>query len=428
MLVEQPQCRELLRPNKTDYRLLSILFFLSFFELPVKWIGKDAIGLYDIYLGFMVLYLLFRTRGFTMQMSWVWRSYFLVFFGYLAYLFLILVYFTDFRSGAILLKDGEAMLAMAILYTYYTRFDLDLKRVARLIEINLVLLCLFQIYSFIDNLHPVGPIPPGLGIGLWYRLSLPLMYGVSSNPAGFVAGTFILFNIYARNRRLIPRATFLFVTFLLVVCLLFTVSRTNILVTVFILVVYLLRRSFTRTRYIIAIAVFGVFLIALMNFLVDRIPEDTIFWNFLKLVQHPSDFLSRIRGDESFSLRYGVAWPDQLRWWLTNIYTFFFGNGIAFIPVADGTYTGLLCNQGLIGLSFFLYVWYIHFFSVWKSKLPFLWILFLYVLLNGTTADTLVTSYRTVQAYLVALFFILFAYGGIREQEQRPMLLSQKGA
>ena len=196
-----------LHANKTDHRVLAVFFFLSFFELPIVWIGKDAIGLYDVYVGFMIFYLVFRTRGLTIQMPWAWRSYFLVFFGYIAYLFILLIGFTDFRSEAILFKYAETMLVMAILYIFYTQFDFEPKRVIRLIEINLVLLCLFQLYSFVDNLHPIGPIPPGLGIGLWYRLSLPLMQGVSSNPAGFVAGTFILFNVYARNRRIELRLT-----------------------------------------------------------------------------------------------------------------------------------------------------------------------------------------------------------------------------
>lgn len=408
-----------LRATKTDYRALGFFFFLSFFELPVVWIGRDAIGLYDVYIWLLVFYLIFRTRGLTMHMPWAWRSYFLVFFCYIVYLFFELLYFVDFRAAAILFKFAEAMIAMSILYTFFTQIDLDPKRVIRLVEINLVLLCLFQLYSFVDNLHRIGPIPPGFGIGLWYRLSLPFMAGVSSNPAGFVAGTYILFNIFVRNRRQIERRTFLFVTFLLMLCLLFTISRTNLFVTVLVLVIYLLRRSFERIRYLIAIGVVIAVILMLINFLVDTVPQDSSFWYLLNVVKNPSQILARIDADGSFRMRYLIAWPDQIHSWLTNAFTFFFGNGIAYYGIADGTYTGLLANQGVVGLSFFIYLWYIHFLSVWRSKLPFLWILFLYVLLNGTTADTLVTSYRSVQPYVVVVFVLLFAFGGLRPPATR---------
>ena len=74
---EPPEAILPLRATKTDYRLLGVFVFLSFFELPIIWIGKDAIGLYDVFIWVVVIYLLFRTRGLTARMPWAWRTYFI---------------------------------------------------------------------------------------------------------------------------------------------------------------------------------------------------------------------------------------------------------------------------------------------------------------------------------------------------------------
>ena len=241
------------------------------------------------------------------------------------------------------------------------------------------------------------------GIGANYRLGLPFATGVSSNPAGFFLGAWVVVLLHTRRIwREFPAygaASLL----LSVYALIQTRSRTNLLALLLVLVVTVCIRVWRAGgwRWVAAALVgFALAYASVVLFVEEAGPLARV----IRLLKDPLSALE----DGSFAIRLRESWPRAFGFWRADWRSVLIGRGLDYTGPVDGTVPRLLANQGVIGLLLFLSVWYVHFLVHRKSAAVLLLLLFAF--LNGINAETLVISYRSIQAYMVILV-IAVSYG-----------------
>lgn len=389
--------------NTMNKKLFVIFIFLAVFQLPIITVGNDSIGLFDLYLPFYLLFLCIRKQG-IFVLTVYWKQFFFIFFSYIVYLVLTLISFFDLRSLLVLIKHIEYLLVFLIVIVNIETFRIKTSEIANILKVIFLLLAIFQIISWFDRFINIIPgIEPGFGLGDWYRVGLPFMEGTSSNPAGFLLGAYMYYYIegsYHQQEGLFYKFAFPFIVFL---SLFLTISRTNILAFIIIFSLSYLFKMFSSKIYRTIFMVIATVLFFTISLFFDYLLEqNSHFETIVKLILDPSKILE----DDSFMHRFTGLWVNQIDVWLKNAKTILFGNGIANIVIADSTYLGLLANQGIIGLVFFVTLWYIVPFIKRPNVGVFLFLF--YVFLNGVTAETLIVSFRSVQVYIIILVLIVY--------------------
>jgi hypothetical protein len=250
------------------------------------------------------------------------------------------------------------------------------------------------------------------------RLSLPFTLTKSPNPAAFVLGAVLVFYIeyiLKHKQRLLVKLIDIGIFALIIAALLLTLSRTNFLALLLAFgIVYLIkgfkypkRLLITCTIIVSAIVIFY----ASVFIMVERI-QSPVVQRYAYIVADPMTVFD----DLSFYTRFAVMWPMAINNWQQNIVTLFFGKGIAFVSVMDGSYHRLLSNQGLVGLLFFIYIWFV--FYLRRYRFTAIWVLLVFIAINALTGDTLVVSYRSIQGYTVFLMMIIYFHRYYQKSEQ----------
>lgn len=369
-----------------------LLVMLAAFSLPLLEYRGDFLTLFDFYL---LLFLVIKgvTSGFAIGGTH-WKALGVVFAAYLVYL----------TIGALRVRTPAALL-LALKHFEYAAFLLVLvdrleRRAADLHHRDVWFLLALLFAVVVYQVAFYYQVLPGIGDIRSMenrRLGLPLMSGVSSNPAGLflTAAVVMLFNLCVRNPRyVIPSVV---VGVVAIWALMLTGSRTNVAVLGVVCPLSIVAAVW-RTRFrwlVVGLLVVGVALFLTVG--VHLLPTDGSIGRITRMLSEPAAMIE----EPSFTIRVD-SWISATATWLHDLPTFFFGVGLSSLGATDGTIPRVLAEQGIVGLLLFLYVWYAHYVRFERSQVVLL--LLFVTLMNGVFGETLVVSYRTVQLYLVLLY------------------------
>lgn len=388
--------------------------FLAVFHVPLVTVGKEVIGLYDVATVLLPLYMLMRRRFRGGTLFGFAKTFGITWLAYLCFIGMRIGLTPDDYVVLLAIKHIQYAVSFAILAQLVQSIRSH-KFLVESIGLVFLILSLFQLASFFNLTSMVG-IPRGFGYGLWYRVGLPFMLGVSSNPAGFVLGAFLIFWWYQRETSARFR---LFVGVLVAAAFFLTFSRTNLAALALTVFVFALPALLARPLRLVVLVAGGFFLVLLLISVLDTGFASEGVQSRLSLLSallNPERLLS----DRSFSLRYLEHWPRAIHAWLESPWSILFGKQFGGIQVVDGTVPRLLANQGVVGLSLFALVWF-----YWPAKLskwstPTL-ALMCFAAVNGIAGETLITSFRSVQAYVpLLLLMVTLSYADGRIPDNRP--------
>ncbi len=389
------------RKNIRRFRLELVLLFLmelaACFHVPVLRIGNDSIGVFDIYIVMYAFWLLLRVDKRKYVFERKWKEYFIIIIIYLSYMILRFYDPSNIYTIMLWVKNVEYFLTFFLVVLVLREFTDYKSELIFYVQMIFLIMMLFQLgYRF--GLINIGNAPR-------YRIGLPLTSGVSSNPAGFVLGAYIIFisevvlRFYKKNLFTVVTLLISFVTIFL------TISRTNLIALLSVMFLSIIDRSMRSRKGVVIIVFFVTTLFVAYVLLISYIPENSYLWNFLRIIQNPENLMT----DSSFGMRYTYHWPYAIERWLSTPFTFLFGTGFGSVKVVDGTIPRLLGNQGFLGFLLFHGVWFLlplYYFP--KNKA--LKYLLLFAFINGINGETLIVSYRSVQIYVILLAYTIFMY------------------
>lgn len=375
-----------------------LLIFFACFSFPLFEYGGNYLTVFDIFIvvygGAKLLKNGFRLKGTH------WEQLCVVYALYLIYITVESLRIFETFSLLVLIKHFEHLLFLLLIADKFENSE----RTEKLIKSVLFIFLLVIVYQL---LYYGGLIE---GIGRTYRLGLPLMKGVSSNPAGFFLGGLLVFLYHRGVTRYEWSKLSLLLFFLAGAALILTDSKTNILALLFVIFVSVCVKIWnSRHRWPLLLG-FAAFLLFFFTLGVDYLPQSGPFSGITRILQSPAAVLE----DGSFRNRLYGNWPRGIAGWLYSAVTFFIGNGLGEYGILDGTVPLVLSEQGLIGLLLFLWVWYIHFFLHTPHKTVIM--LLLFTCINGVNGDTLIVSYRSIQLYLIILMISVYADSRSREK------------
>jgi len=377
--------------------IIAFTLLIALFHFPLVYIGNDSIGFFDVWIIFLFFSIIVRSifrHKFTMAN---WKPFFTAIFVSICYYFLRLDYYelTDIKI-LLIVKYLEHFFLFFVLVYFLENEKINYPMLMKLIRIILVVLTLFQIFDWMYG----GPTRN--------RLSLPFTLTKSPNPAAFVLGAALIFYIeyfLKKKQRLLVKVIDIGIFILIIVSLLLTLSRTNFLALIFAFgIVYFFKGFKYPKRLLITVLIIAAIIIIFYSALfimIDKI-QSPIIQRYAYILTDPTTVFS----DPSFYIRFAVTWPHAIQNWSQNIFTVFFGKGLANMTVVDGSYHRLLSNQGLFGLFLFVYIWI--FFFLRRYRFNAIWILIAFIVVNALTADTLVVSYRSIQGFVVFLMMIIY--------------------
>lgn len=365
------------------------LIFSAIMHFPFFYMKGDAVGLFDISI---VMYAIFKIGKKSIDIS-KFKQFIWISLAYIGYLSISTIYSTSSISILLLIKQVEHFVFFIFLIDFYSKNEHRTEEHFLLFISLFAAAILYQVVNFY-SLVP-GPISN-------YRLGLPFKKGISSNPAGLFLSSFIVVLVFIGLR--IKRYRWYFAALLVLsgFALVLTDSRTNMigLLVVMFFAASIKIWSFKYGKIVLPL----LYIIGFggLYFLLWSVPDFGQFERFLKLLRNPLIVVQ----DTSFRVRLNGLWPSAVSAWTENLFTILLGKGYGFMPVVDGTYHRLLVNQGVIGFLFFMYLWFVYFIRKHYSK-PLLFLLIL-VAINGIAVDTLITSYRSIQIFLIMLSGVLF--------------------
>ncbi len=410
-------------------RYFVILIFLAFFQFPIIWIGQgveaDSIGLYDLFLVFFTIWSMTRRYGKGDKEPMLprrWQEFFVVAAVYACFLFTRMRPFKSVVSILQVLKFIENMLLLFNIVLFLEQKKDNMPQIIKIFTFMFFLLGFAQFcYALAGQIGGIGGIIHTY-YGNWYRLGLPFMQGVSSNPAGFVLGSIIIFYsevVFKDKQSRVKKALYLFI---IVVVLILTISKTNIMGLIIVYAVKVVVTRKNRAKILIGGAILVPVTLLVINAIAQYGETAGLMRLLFGLLTDPIGALQY----RSFEARYQYIWPNAIALWLENVPSFLFGRGLYFQRVVDGTVPRLLSHQGLVGFVLFSFVWVIFFF--WQfGKYRSIRYLMLFVMINSINGETLVVSYRATQAYLVVLAALVYVeeYYNRISQAQNHMELGE---
>lgn len=378
-------------PSRFPRWLFFAVVILSGISVPIIEYSGDFVTLFDLALFALLVQRLAAERFQLARTHWTGLA--IAVLCYLLYLIPGVARVGSPFAVLLLIKHLEHLVFILIVADFMES-STDRARDTRALIWCLISVIIYQL------LYQIGMVP---GIGETYRLGLPFMTGVSSNPAGFfLAGTIVvLYHVgYRGGRRFLPAT----IGLALAACALVqTDSRTNMLALIIVLavsVIHLVWRS--RWRWVL-IPVAAALIVAFYIVPVEVLPRDGSVGRIVQMLRNPALILD----DRSFSIRVRTLWPIGFAGWYRNAATIWFGNGLGYFDVIDGTVPRLLGEQGVIGLVFFAYIWFAHY-AIHAGRKPVVMLLLL-AAINGITVETLIVSYRSIQLFIVLLMIAAYA-------------------
>jgi len=362
---------------------------LAVFHLPLFFYRGDAVGVYDIYL--LTYALLFSYFGGISIGRF--KSYYWLLIVYLGYIGFSTMFTGKVFSVLLLAKQIQHFLLIVIAVDF---FQSTRKPDGRLLDILLLIFGSAIVYQM---LYLRGIVP---GLGVVYQLGMPFAEGASSNPGGFFIAAFIILIYEVAIKRYgisVLRVVVLLIAFY---GLWLTISRVNLLGLMFALGVSVLHTLGKQPKGWVYLLLLGLLVTSFYLFVLPNIPDMGINEKFLKIIRDPRTILL----DGSLGYRLEYHWPNAVEVWLSSVRTFAFGVGYGMIPVVDGTYHRLLVNQGLVGFGLFWAVWLGWFVRYHLSK-PLI-IMGVFVMVNAITSDTLISSFRSIQPFVLILVGLIF--------------------
>jgi len=380
---------------KNSYNKIYFVFiFLSLFHIPIVSIGNDFIGLYDFYI--VLLFIYFSTKS--VIISSKWKLLFLMKVLYSIYLLFGLIRFGSLYSVLLVSKQFEIVIIFFVTYKLFYTIEND--TLLKHFEICVDIMMLFQLASYFRLFRYLG-LKDGLGYGIWYQLGLPFMNGVSSNPSGFILGAILILRISTfKNKNIVSIIRILFN----IIALLLTSSRTNILASVAVICLFLISVIIRKPKYLLNLIIIFVIVISAIVQIISFLPSESLVWRIVNLF-FSGNVIENILEQGSFKIRYSQMWKGAFAEWNKNFITLLFGNGEGWIQVVDGSVPRLLSNQGIIGLIFFIFNWFIIFIIIGRKTN--IWTLLLYFTINAISAETLITSFRSIQAIIPIIFLMI---------------------
>jgi hypothetical protein len=387
--------------------LIALSVLISIFHFPLFYIKKDSVGIFDFYVIFLFFCIIIRgiyKHRFTLGN---WKALFAAIFASICYYLLRLDYYslTDYKLFLIL-KYLEHFFLFFVFVYFLENEKINYPMLMKLIKIILVVLTLFQINEWLGG----GPAR--------YRLSLPFTLTVSPNPAAFVLGAALIFFIeymLRKKQKLIVKLIDIGIFVLIIISLLLTLSRTNFIAIIASFgIVYFFKGFKDPKRLVITVSIIALLIIAFYTAVSIAINTmaSPVMQCYAYMITDPTTVFS----DPSFYARFSHLWPDSLNAWQENIFTFFFGKGLGYFFVVDGTFPRLLGNQGLVGTVLFIYVWFAFFLR--RYRFTAMWLLLVFIAINAITADTLVVSYRSIQGYVAFLMMTIYFHQYYNENER----------
>lgn len=368
------------------YITISKLFiFLSIAHVPLIYYQDQSIGMFDFFIGLYALYLIIKNTNNLVKINIVFGLYSL----YMSYALinLITIGSTSIQSVALFLK----FIQFAFIYIVATDIfkKINKEEIPILLAISVITIAIYGIWHLYVT-------------GTWYRLGLPGMIGVSSNPGGFVTGlnTVVLFYIIISGKYKKHKLLLNILIIVSIYCLYMTYSRTNqlsTLVTLFVLIfveIKKVNKKYLQVIIIISILVGIIFYLSTSN--LNTKSAENIFTSIIT----PEE---SILNDNSFVAR-TIAWQVIFESYTSSIYSMIFGLGFGNVGAIDSLYLRILYNIGIIGLLLIIIFTSPLFFN--GSRTPLLKYLAIYILINGIASETLYSSYRSVQYFLTLLALI----------------------
>jgi hypothetical protein len=379
----------------------SLFIFLAVFQLPVFWVDRDSIGLYDAFLGLSLFFVFLNPYWRAIRITARWKHVLFAGFAYVTYLcFSLLIYF-DTYSALLVIKNAEFLVEFLVCIAFLWDDDLNLERVRKVVVGIFFLLAIFQLANFGGVMRKAG-VQSIVG-GVPYRVGLPFMQEDSANPAGFVLGLYLIVASHFKRKTVLEIASM----GLSLLAMVLTVSRTNLIGLVIVFAFFYLQAILSGRRsllvFIIAISV----LVAGVGIIYSSISQESVLWlNLFRYLSNPTGFLS----DQSFTYRYIQHWPEAIDAWLTNPFTMLFGNGAGYLQIVDGTFPRLLANNGLVGVVLFVYFWFVTP-ALRHGKNAVISPILFFLIINSINAETLIVSYRSVQIFIVLYAFSVRYFG-----------------
>ncbi len=387
--------------------LIALTIFIALFHFPLVYIQDNSIGFFDVWVIFLFFCIIIRSifkHRFTLTN---WIPLLAVVFADICYYFLRVNYYliTD-KQILLIVKYLEHFFLIFILIYFLENEKINYPMLIKLLKIILLGLVLFQIQDLMGG----GPERN--------RLSLPFTLTKSPNPAAFVLGAAVIFYIeyiLKHKQRLLVKLIDIGIFTLIIIALLLTLSRTNFLALILSFgVVYFIKGFKYPKRLLITVVIIAAIIIVFYGALLIIISniQAKVVQRYAYILTDPTTVFN----DPSFYIRFAKSWPAALDNWQSNIFTVFFGKGLAYVTVVDGSYHRLLSNQGLVGLLFFIYIWMVFFLK--RFRFSAMWVLIVFIAVNAITADTLVVSYRSIQGFMVFLMMIIYFHRYYQKAEQ----------
>lgn len=368
------------------YITISKLFiFLSIAHVPLIYFQDQSIGLFDFFIGLYALYLILKKSNNRVKINIVFGLYSL----YMSYalLNLITIGSTSIQSVALFLK----FIQYAFIYIIATDIfkKINKEEIPILLATSVITIAIYGIWHLYVT-------------GTWYRLGLPGMIGVSSNPGGFVTGlnTVVLFYIVISGKYKKHKLLLNILIIVSIYCMYMTYSRTNqlsTLVTLFVLIVFEIKKvnkKYLQVIISISLLVGTIFYLSTSN--LNTKGAENIFTSIItpeESILNDSSFLSRT-----------IAWQVMFESYTSSIYSMIFGLGFGNVGAIDSLYLRILYNIGIMGLLLII-IFSIPLFGS-GNKISLLKYVVIYILINGIASETMYSSYRSVQYFLVLLALI----------------------
>jgi hypothetical protein len=351
--------------------------------------SSDSIGFFDLFL-ILCFALLFFTRKKYHIPGYV-SDLLNLYLGFLAYItvgFLVssITHEIELFSAALVVKQYQYLLV--VLVGYYLLKRSPQQKFHWIAYMILAVIFINGIYKVFIN-HT------------WYRLGLVMKEGVSSNPAGFIISSCLIVLLYVFDDKeyfkSINKTFFWGAVLVGLVSLALTLSRTNTIALLFIILLYTLARMKLKViPLVFTVLSAGIIVFFIFGTQFLEWAEET---RTLSLIVNPSQVLE----ESSFIQRYTRSWFIGFDEWKESWFSMLFGIGFGQVRLTDSLYFTMLYSTGFVGLFLYLMM----FIKMYKHGGLILRLMVVFVLINSINAETTLNSYRSMQIFLILLLYLL---------------------
>lgn len=357
-----------------------MIFFIwtiiALFYFPIYYIGGDYIGVYDIAIIFVGMFvLILNLKTFKLKKN----QHTLFLFALLVYIIVITLinYSFDPNIFRVLVLINFIKFIIAIAIAYFLISKLDVRKALKIIFFSYVMLFVANIINFIYN--------------PWWNMNL-IYHNVGSGAVlGFISASFILFLVMFK--KYLNNYLFYILLFLSTINLVLAQGRTQIIALIVVVSFYLFMTKKLNLRFFSYF--FGILAISILYLDIDwnQFYGGNIFQYF-----NPSNVVN----DHSFSLRISL-WSDELNELFNNVIITLFGKGLGHSRYIDGMFVNLFISLGLFGFYLLIYLMYLVI-----KKSVYLKYLIILIAISSITGELMLQSYRTQAAIAIFIAFLIY--------------------